>query len=77
MTYALYTVSDRTLHEFGTRDLMYTLPLVMYGLGRYLFLVYRRRLGEDPAALLMKDSGMIIAILLWLGMTFGILYRVS
>jgi hypothetical protein len=75
MTYALYTVSGRTLREFGTTHLMYTVPLVMYGIGRYLFLVYRRRLGEDPAALLLKDSGMIIAVLLWLGLTFGILYQ--
>ena len=77
MTYALYTVSERTLRAFGTSALIYTVPLVMYGIGRYLFLVYRRNLGEDPARLLLKDSGMIIAVLLWLGLAFGILYRVA
>ncbi len=77
MTYALYTVSERTIHEFGTTDLIFTIPVVLYGIGRYLFLVYRRRAGEDPAAILLKDSGMIISVLLWFGLAFLILYRAA
>ncbi len=74
MTYALYTVAERTCQEFNTINLIYTVPFVMYGVCRYLFLVYRRRLGEDPAAVLVRDPGMIIAILLWFCVTCGILY---
>lgn len=74
LAYALYTVAERTVHEFNTTALIYTVPVVMYGLGRYLFLVYCRRAGEDPAAVLMKDASLIAAILFWLGLTTGILY---
>ena len=49
----------------------------MYGIGRYLFLVYRRREGEDPAALLLRDRGLVAAVLLWMGMTFVILYHAA
>ncbi|MFH2001704.1 MAG: decaprenyl-phosphate phosphoribosyltransferase [Planctomycetota bacterium] len=73
--YALYTVSERTLHEFNTTHLIYTVPVVMYGISRYLYLVYCRGTGEDPAAVLVRDPGMIVAILLWLGLSFGILYK--
>lgn len=76
MAYALYTVSERTITEFHTTHLIYTVPLVMYGIGRYLFLVYRESAGEDPAATLTKDPGVIITVLLWLGMTYAILYGV-
>jgi 4-hydroxybenzoate polyprenyltransferase len=75
ITYALYTVSDRTVAFLGTGDLIYTIPLVLYGLLRYLFLVYRYRKGEDPAVLIARDFGMIVAILLWLGLSFIIVYR--
>jgi 4-hydroxybenzoate polyprenyltransferase len=74
MAYALYTVSDRTIAVFHTTHLIYTVPLVMYGMGRYLFLVYRKNVGEDPAATLIKDPGLIIAVLLWLAMTYILLY---
>lgn len=73
--YALYTVSERTMNQFNTTDLIYTVPVVMYGISRYLYLVYCRQTGEDPAAVLIKDTGMIVAILLWLGISFGILYK--
>jgi len=70
MAYALYTVSDRTVKEFNTTALIYTVPIVLYGIGRYLFLVYCRRAGEDPAAVLIRDSSLIVAVLVWLGLTY-------
>lgn len=77
IAYALYTVSERTLAVLGTTNLIYTLPVVMYGICRYLFLVYRRRAGEDPAAVLLKDFGMITAILVWLAMAFLFVYKAN
>ncbi|MBU0755791.1 MAG: decaprenyl-phosphate phosphoribosyltransferase [Planctomycetes bacterium] len=77
LAYALYTVSERTLKAFNTTALIYTVPVVMYGISRYLFLVYRRKYGEDPAAVLIRDPGMILAVLIWLGLSFGILYQAA
>jgi 4-hydroxybenzoate polyprenyltransferase len=75
LAYALYTVAERTLKEFKTAALIYTVPVVMYGISRYLFLVYRRRAGEDPAAVLIRDPGMILVILIWSALVCGILYH--
>lgn len=75
LAYALYTVSERTVEMLKTTDLIYTLPLVMYGICRYLFLVYRRNAGEDPAAVLIKDAGMILAVFLWIVLAFLIVYH--
>ena len=75
LAYALYTVSDRTVSAFNTSNLIYTLPLVVYGIFRYLFLVYRRSEGEDPAMVFIKDPGLILAILLWMGLAFVIVYH--
>jgi ABC-type phosphate transport system permease subunit len=55
LTYALYTVSPETVQRHGTTNLMYTVPIVTYGVFRYLFLVYRREEGGDPARLLFRD----------------------
>ncbi|MFT5315110.1 MAG: 4-hydroxybenzoate polyprenyltransferase, partial [Candidatus Krumholzibacteriia bacterium] len=40
MMYALYSIWPSTVEEFGTRDLIYTLPFVLLGMGRYLYLVF-------------------------------------
>jgi hypothetical protein len=66
LTYALYTVADETVAGFGTTGIIYTLPAVMFGIGRYIFLVYRRKAGEDPAADILKDWGIIVAVVIWL-----------
>jgi 4-hydroxybenzoate polyprenyltransferase len=77
MTYALYTVSERTVLHFHTTDLIYTVPAVMYGIGRYLFLVYQRNAGEDPAAVLVRDVGMIAAIAIWFSIALIVLYGIA
>ncbi len=59
LTYALYTVSPETVARHHTDALMYTVPVVTYGVFRYLFLVYRRSEGGDPARLLFRDRPLI------------------
>lgn len=68
LTYALYTVSPETVATHGSDRLMFTVPIVTYGVFRYLFLVYRRSEGGDPAQLLFRDlplvaSGLLYAVL--------------
>ncbi|MBN1435516.1 MAG: decaprenyl-phosphate phosphoribosyltransferase [Sedimentisphaerales bacterium] len=64
--YALYTVDTRTLHEFGSRAMLLTLPSVMYGMFRYLYLIYHLNQGENPAKILSKDIPSILNALLWI-----------
>ena len=48
MIYAMYTVWPATVAQFGTRDLVCTLPFVLAGMGRYLYLVYHEDKGGRP-----------------------------
>jgi 4-hydroxybenzoate polyprenyltransferase len=48
--YSLYTVSAETVAMHGTGDLIYTVPFVIYGIFRYLYLLHRRGGGGDPSA---------------------------
>lgn len=74
MTYALYTVAAETVDQFGTTGIIYTLPVVLFGVGRYIFLVYQRKEGEDPAAVILTDGGIILAVILWLAMAIFAVY---
>jgi 4-hydroxybenzoate polyprenyltransferase len=61
LTYSLYTVSPDTVKTHGTDKLMFTVPFVTYGVFRYLFLVYRRSEGGDPARLLFRDAPLLVS----------------
>jgi 4-hydroxybenzoate polyprenyltransferase len=73
-TYALYTMSPETVAKFHTRLLPLTLPFVLYGIFRYLYLLYRRDLGGNPSDLLVTDRGLLLDALLWMLTTFAIIY---
>jgi 4-hydroxybenzoate polyprenyltransferase len=61
LSYALYTVSPETRATHHTDRLLYTVPIVTYGVFRYLFLVYRKSEGGDPARLLFRDLPLILS----------------
>jgi 4-hydroxybenzoate polyprenyltransferase len=71
--YALYTVDQETILLHGTDRLMLTLPFVLYGLFRYLQLVYSKGGGADPAWELLHDPHLIAAIAGWLGAIWWLL----
>ncbi|MBN2328877.1 MAG: UbiA family prenyltransferase [Candidatus Omnitrophica bacterium] len=52
----------------------YTIPFVIYGVFRYLYLVYRREEGGNPTELLLSDHPLLINGLLWLSVVFWALY---
>lgn len=66
VSYSLYTVSAETLAMHGTTSLIYSVPFVVYGIFRYLFLLHRRGGGGDPAAALLRDIHLLAAFAGWL-----------
>jgi 4-hydroxybenzoate polyprenyltransferase len=73
--YALYTVSQRTVTIFNTEDLIYTTPFVVFGIFRYMYLVYIGKKGENTSELLLSDLSMIINVLLYILTVVLIIYR--
>lgn len=65
ITFILYTVSDAAVSNFGSVKLLYTTPLVLYGVFRYLYLIHCKKKGGDPATLIVNDTPMVINVVLW------------
>ena len=70
MSYALYTIESPAAgrHKF----LMLTIPFVIYGIFRYLYLMHRRQGGESPDAVLLEDRPLLVNVLLW-GLTTALI----
>lgn len=56
------------------RFLMVTVPVVIYGVMRYLYIIYEKKEGESPERVLLTDSPLLTAVMLWLALTLGIIY---
>jgi hypothetical protein len=65
MSYALYTVSEETVRRIGSQGLMFTLPFVLYGIFRYLYLIYHKNRGGDPTRDLLTDPAIAIDLCLY------------
>jgi 4-hydroxybenzoate polyprenyltransferase len=72
--YALYTMSPETVAKFQTQLLPVTLPFVLYGIFRYLYLLYRRQLGGNPSELFLNDRPLLVNTLSWMVAVILILY---
>lgn len=64
IAYGLYTFTADNLPE--NHSMMLTIPFVLYGIFRYLYLVHTRNEGGSPEDVLLKDVPLIIDIVLWL-----------
>jgi 4-hydroxybenzoate polyprenyltransferase len=73
IAYALYTVDARTAEVHGTDRLVFTVPFVLYGIYRYLWLLYRQGGGADPSAQLLRDPHLIAAVAGWLAATWWLI----
>ncbi len=67
LAYTLYTVAPDTVAKVGSEGLMATVPVVLYGLFRYLYLLHRHELGGSPTKALLTDRPLLVCVLLWLG----------
>lgn len=65
VAYSLYAFSDEVTLRLGSRWMGLTIPFVLFGIFRYLYLVHRRGEGENPTALVVRDRALIVTILLW------------
>ena len=68
--YTLYTVDVRTAELFGTRAMLITVPSVIYGLLRYVYIIYHLEKGEDPSYTLSHDIPMIANVVVWIVAAF-------
>ena len=73
LSYGIYSVSADTVRAHGTDALIYTLPFVVYGMFRYLFLLHHRAAGNDTARDLLRDPHLIATGLGWLAVTAVVL----
>lgn len=65
MSYALFALSDYALARFGTYNLIYTIPFVIYGVFRYFYLIHFSRSYENPTEVLFKDKPLVFTVILW------------
>jgi len=75
VSYSIYTIWPETVEKFETRDLVYTIPFVVFGIMRYLYLVYQRDKGGDPSGVLIMEKSILINVFLWFVLVVYILFR--
>lgn len=62
---------------FATKFLMITIPFVIYGLMRYLFLIYEKKEGESPEKILISDKPLLITCILWFLLVVFVIYGLN
>jgi 4-hydroxybenzoate polyprenyltransferase len=65
ITYSLYTLSPRSLELHGSSNLIYTIPFVIFGIFRFLYLVLHDQKGDDPSTQIFTDRQLVFTIILW------------
>ena len=73
VSYSLYTVSPETISKHHTNHLIITVPLVIYGIFRYLFLLHKRDGGQDTARDVLFDPHMLATGVIWFIVTLMVL----
>ena len=74
VSYALYTLWPDTVQKFGNARLAFTIPFVIFGLFRYLDLVYRHDKGGHPEQILLTDAPLLVDLLLYGATVFVLLF---
>lgn len=74
VAYAFYTTAPETREKFRTENLAFTLPFVLYGILRYLYLVHQKEQGGSPTDVLITDRPLLVNVALWALAVVLILY---
>lgn len=74
LSYALYSVDPQTVEKFHSHTLVYTIPFVLFGIFRFLYLVYQDRSELNPTEAMLKDPPFVMNLLLWGATVIAIVY---
>jgi len=74
IAYSVYTMSSETAVRLGSERLGLTIPFVLYGIFRYLYLVHQRKGGGSPSELLLTDRPLLACVVLWVAAVVLVLY---
>lgn len=74
VAYAIYTVSPEVREKLGTEKLYLTIPFVLFGIFRYLYLVHQKEEGGNPTQLLLSDRPLQVDVVLWIATAALLLY---
>jgi 4-hydroxybenzoate polyprenyltransferase len=74
VSYSLYTLSEETIAKFGTSRLWLTVPIVFYGVSRYLYRIYRHRDGGQPEEMVWKDRPLLACVAVYVVSVVLIIY---
>jgi 4-hydroxybenzoate polyprenyltransferase len=65
VAYSLYAFSPEVAEKLGTKHMGLTIPFVLFGIFRYLYLIHQKGEGENPTALFLTDTPLLTGVLLW------------
>ena len=74
IAYAVFASSAETAERLGTARLGLTIPFVLYGIFRYLYLVHQKRGGGSPAEMLATDRPLLACVALWAATVVLLMY---
>ncbi len=72
--YALYAVAPETAARLGTGRLIWTLPMVLFGIFRFLFLLYQRVGERNPTEAILRDPPFVTNMVLWAATVVALIY---
>jgi len=75
ISYIIYVLNPDIQNYFHTKDLYLTVPFVIFGIFRYLFLTYIKEKGENPEEVLFSDFPFLINLILWIGVFVFLIYK--
>ncbi len=73
--YMLYSFSTEVSTKLGTDKLFFTIPFVVYGVFRYLYLIHKEERGGSPTKVLISDMPILVTVVLWLLTVIVVLYK--
>jgi 4-hydroxybenzoate polyprenyltransferase len=77
IAYAIYTLFGDVYEKIGVRHLELTIPFVIYGIFRYLYLIHQKERGGTPTKILYTDLPILITVILWIATVFLLMYTSS
>lgn len=75
VSYALYATAPETVEKFHGDRLVYTLPMVLFGVFRYLYLTYQTPGEKNPTEAILRDPPFLVNVLLWVAAVVWVIYR--